>query len=505
MGRQLGRIRVRLLVVNLVVLLVPVAGLEFARIYERQLLGGLERDMRDQAALVRETIEVAMDEGLALSDARFARILTEAARTTRTRVRVVDRAGRVVVDSHADGPPEGPEPPAPTLLPSSVYSSAARRAPPGADVVPWSRPPMEAWPPVGQRREVRSALAGHPDAYTRIRERAPAVFLFVAEPIRHGGRVAGAVYVTRSTRPVLTELYKIRSGLFEVLVVAVAFTLLLTLMLAWSISRPLSRLAKAARRIARGERAIVPVGGGGEIRELGEAFATMTARLDDRMRYIREFAADVAHELKSPLTSIRGAAELLGEGAADDPDARARFLKNIELDAERLDRLVTRLLELSRIDGSQAPMEAFDLDALVRRVVDRTHTPEQPVRVDWHAPVQRWRGREADLERALLNLVENALRVSPEGEAVTIGVTSPRDGRELHLAVRDRGPGIPRALHRKVFERFYTTQADENGTGLGLAIVMSVARGHGGRVDLESAEGQGATFRLVLPRAASDH
>lgn len=495
MLRELGRIRIRLLVVNLVVLLVPVAGLEFARIYERQLLAGLERDMHDQAAIVREMFETSLAEGLPLDDARLGRVLTGAARTTRTRVRILNEAGFVMLDSHAEGPPEGPESPAPTILPGSVYSSQG-----SADVVEWSARslPRETWPPIEERREVRAALRGHPDAYTRLRDRQPAVFLFIAEPIRHHGRVAGAVYVTRSTQPVLIELYRIRRGLIEVLVVAVGFTLLLTLMLAWSISRPLSRLAKAARRIARGERAQVPVGGSGEIRELGEAFATMTDRLDARMRYIRDFAADVAHELKSPLTSIRGAAELLGEGAADDPEARARFLSNIGLDAERLDRLVTRLLELSRIDSSQAPMEPFDLEALVGRVVERTHTPEQPVLVDWHAPLKRWRGREADIERALLNLVENALRFSPEGAPVRIGVGCSKDGRELLLWVSDRGPGVPEELERKIFDRFFTTDADKNGTGLGLAIVESVAEAHGGRVELESAPGQGATFTLVL-------
>ncbi len=498
MLRELGRIRVRLFVVNLVVLLVPVAGLEFARIYERQLLGGLERDMRDQAALVREVIEAGQGEGAALDDPRIGRVLEEAARSTRTRVRILNEAGAPVLDSHANGPPEGEEPPAPTILPGDVYESARRQAASSREVVEAWSGSIERWPPVEERREVCSALAGHPDAYTRVRSREPAVFLFLSEPIRHQGRVIGVVYVTRSTQPVLIELYKIRRGLIEVLVVAAGFTLLLTLMLAWSISRPLSRLAKAARTIARGERASVPVGGSGEIRELGEAFATMTERLDGRMRYIRDFAADVAHELKSPLTSIRGAAELLGEGAADDPEARARFLSNIQLDAERLDRLVTRLLELSRIDSSQAPMTSFDLDALVRRVVDRTHTPEQPVLVDWHAPIKRWRGREADVERALLNLVENALRFSPEGAPVRIGVACSRDGRELLLWVRDRGPGVPKEHEKRIFDRFFTTDADKNGTGLGLAIVQSVAEAHGGRVELESTPGEGATFTLVL-------
>jgi two-component system sensor histidine kinase ChvG len=219
------------------------------------------------------------------------------------------------------------------------------------------------------------------------------------------------------------------------------------------------------------------------------------------MRYIRDFAADVAHELKSPLTSIRGAAELLGEGAADDPEARGRFLRNIELDAERLDRLVTRLLELSRIDSSQAPMEDFDLEAMVRRVVDRTHTPEQPVVVEWSANLRNWRGREADLERALLNLVENALRFSPDGEPVRIVVGG---ARELALSVRDRGPGVPEAHRRKIFDRFFTTDAAENGTGLGLAIVSRIVADHHGYVRVQDNPPRGTRFVIELPVARAD-
>lgn len=516
LGRQLGRIRVRLLIVNLAVLLVPVVGLEFARIYERQLLASLERDMRNQAALAREMIETGLDDGRPLGDPAARRTLTAAARQTRTRIRILDAEGLTVLDSHEHGPPEGPEPPPPTILPSSAYDTARRvrssSSPPdvtASEVGPtsyraeridsWLGSSQQArWPDVGRRREVRSALSGHPDAYTRVRDREPAVFLFLTEPIRGDGRVVGVVYVTRSTRPVLAELYKIRTGLIEVLVVAIALTLLLTLTLAWSISRPLSRLAKAARRIAAGERQVeVPVGGSGEIRDLGEAFETMTERLDGRMRYISDFAADVAHELKSPLTSIRGAAELLAEGAVDDPDARDRFLANIELDAERLDRLVNRLLELSRIDASQEPMAELDLGELIQRVVDRTHTPEQPVEVQWHSPLRRWTGREQDIERALLNLVENGLRFSDEGVPVEIHVRQVPEHR-LALEVRDRGPGVPEANRPKVFERFFTTDAERSGTGLGLAIVKSVAEAHGGEAELVSPDDGGACFRLVL-------
>src|SRR5262249_29715901 len=181
---------------------------------------------------------------------------------------------------------------------------------------------------------------GRGATYTRVRERRPGVFFFVAEPVKLRNDILGAVYAVRSTQPVLVELYRIRSGLFRVLAVAIAFSALVTLVLAWSISRPLEKLSRAAKRVAAGEPGVVvPVGGSGEVRELAESFASMKERLDARMRYIADFAADVAHEFKSPLTSIRGAAELLGEGAADEPEARARFLRNIELE----DRKSTRL------------------------------------------------------------------------------------------------------------------------------------------------------------------
>jgi two-component system, OmpR family, sensor histidine kinase ChvG len=481
--REVGRMRTRLLVVNLLVLLVPVAGLEFARLYERQLLGALERDMRNQAVLVREMVEQGFDQGREVSD--HEGVMTAAARRTRTRIRLLDAMGEVVADSHRDGPPEGREPRAPRVFPDDLSDIDPRR----------SRDDGPRWPEVPERGEVRAALAGRPDAATRIRQSDPSVLLFLAEPLREGGVVRGVVYVTRSTQPVLYELYRIRRGLLQVLMVALALTVMLSVGLAWTISRPISRLARAARRIARGEREVeVPLAGSGEIRELAEAFRIMTKRLDDRLRYISEFSADVAHEFKSPLTSIRGAAELLGEGAADDPAARERFLRNIQLDAERMDRLVSRLLELGRIEASKEPMEDVDLAEVVGRVVERTHSAEQPVVSRGEA--LRLRGRAADLERALLNLVENALRFSPPGEPVTIAVEA--TPREVAIVVSDRGPGIPEAHRARIFERFFTTDAERSGTGLGLAIVTTVAEAHGGRIEL--VEGEGAVFRLVLPR-----
>jgi two-component system sensor histidine kinase ChvG len=489
--RVLGRIGVRLLVVNLLVLLVPVAGLEFARIHERQLLLSLERDMRDQAVIVRALCESDLGAGVALSDPRHAAILTDAARRTRTRVRLLDDQGAVLADSHENGPPEGPEPPPPHVLPHT-------RSDVQIPIRDLARDPNDPnkWPEIEARSEVRAALAGQPSSYARMRERAPGVFLFITEPVRAGGVVVGAVYAVRSTRPVLVELYRIRSGLVRVLGIASFLTALVTMLLSLSISRPLGRLSRAAKRVAAGEPDVtIPVSGGGEIEELGASFASMKERLDARLRYISEFAADVAHEFKSPLTSIRGAAELLGEGAADDPEARVRFLRNIELDVARLDRLVSRLLELSRIEASSEVMTLLDLEALLARVADRASSGEPSVVLRYRAPARFIRAREADLETAFRNLVDNAARFSPPGSRVEIDVSG--DALALRVAVRDHGPGIPPKILPRIFDRFFTTDADRDGTGLGLSIVKAVIEAHGGSIEVACSEG--TTFTVTLP------
>jgi two-component system sensor histidine kinase ChvG len=517
LARALGRLRVRLLAVNLVVLLVPIAGLEFARVYERQLLGALERDMRNQTVLVRALLQAAADRGEPLDDAHLESLLVQAARRTRTRIRIVDARGEVRVDSHAAGPPEGPEPPPPSVLPAAIddVTRSAYRASRTADFGLRSTPPRETWPALFARSEVRDALAGRPSSRTRIRESPPGVFLFVAEPlhlpIRTGtstsarGRAftRGAVYAARSTQPVLVELYRIREGLLRVLLVAVVLTALFSLGLAWSISRPLGRLSRAARRIAQGERDItVPVGGGGEIHDLGESVAQMKARLEERLRYIEGFAADVAHEFKSPLTAIRGAAELLDEGAADDPAARRRFLQNIAHDVERLDRLVSRLLELSRLEASNEPPTRVDVEALLRRAAARAETPDVPVHVRWMARTRSLPVRPVDLETAVSNLLDNAVRVSPAGSAVALTARDAEHGG-LELSVTDRGPGISPENLPRIFDRFFTTDRGGEGTGLGLAIVQSVVRAHGGTVSATSVPGEGACFRVQLPGARS--
>jgi two-component system sensor histidine kinase ChvG len=480
------------LAVNLTVVLIPAAGLEFARIYERQLLDGLERDMANQASLVRTLLEAALARGEPVAAPAWEAVLGRAARQTRTRIRVITPQDGVTIDSHRNGPPEGPEPRPPLLGRGTLTTGANHLRALGRE----EEPPTAML----ERSELLAAFKGARATSTRVAARPPAVFLFLAEPIRRAGAVYGAVYVTRSTTPVLMELHRIRRGLSTVLALAIGISALLTLALALSISRPLERLARAARRIAGGERQVeLPAGGGGEISELSAAFAEMTRKLEARQLYISEFAADVAHELKSPLTSIRGAAELLAEGAADDLDARQRFLRNIALDAQRLDRLVSRLLELSRIDAEGAAPTLVAVEPLVRRVVQRAEGPSSKITLHYQSSIPVIRCREADLETALLNLLDNALRYSPPDIPVEVRVDGRAGDPELVLSVTDFGPGIPPAHLPRIFDRFFTTDAEREGTGLGLSIVKSVVDAHGGKIQVDAQEPTGTRITLSFP------
>jgi len=242
----------------------------------------------------------------------------------------------------------------------------------------------------------------------------------------------------------------------------------------------------------------------------------MARELDARARYVGTLAANISHEFKSPLTSMRGAAELLLEGAADDPDARQRFLENILADTHRLDRLVTRLLELSRVESDAVPAETFDFEALVREVAEASSglapapppgaslaaSVPPPVEVRWAATRTHLHGRRAHLASVLGNLVDNALQHAAPGSVVTVRVAEV-SGDRLRVEVHNRGPVISEANQARIWDRFFTTRADRGGTGLGLPIVASVVAAHGGTVSVTSTEADGTTFAFELPIGGS--
>ncbi|WP_373324948.1 sensor histidine kinase [Actinocatenispora rupis] len=226
-------------------------------------------------------------------------------------------------------------------------------------------------------------------------------------------------------------------------------------------------------------------------------------------RVRRDFVANVSHELKTPV----GALQLLGEAlvdALDDPEAARRFAERIAHESSRLGRLVTELLELSRLQGAEPLPDPLPVaaDRIVAEVVDRTRTTAQAKEITVATAGRRGLivyGNETQLATALANLVENAIAYSPEGTTVTIDVR--RGGDAVLVSVTDQGIGIePHDLDR-IFERFYRADKARSratgGTGLGLAIVKHIATNHGGRVDVTSTVGRGSTFTLRLPARPS--
>ena len=485
------RIRYRLLIVNALIVAVPIVGLSVARFYEREMLFGLEQDMIHQAQLLRQVL-LHDPAGLRL-DARGA-MLRRAARETRTRIRLLDERGMLVADSHREGPPEGPERAPSDWLPSSYSRPTPVRQ---AAATP-------AQIDVAGRPEVRAALAGRYGSATRIWKGGDLVYLFSALPIQRDGKVEGVVYVTRTTVPVRIALRRLRTTFLKVLGAALAATAVLSLYLAGTISRPLSQLSRIAERIAEGDRSRrLNLNRKDEIGQLARSFDVMTRKLDDRARYIAELAANISHEFKSPLTSIRGATELLLEGAADDPQARKRFLENILADAHRLDRLVTRLLELSRVEADLAPDEPVDYEALVREVIGARGVAAVPVELAWQArPQLTVHGKPAHLASALGNLLDNALQHARPGSKVTVRVRE--DGGRVETSVHNEGAPISEANLPRIWDRFFTTRGAEGGTGLGLPIVRTVVAAHGGSIGVRSSDTEGTTFAFDLPRAGAE-
>ncbi len=474
--RHVARIRYRLLLINLIVAVVPLIGIAFAHMHEQQLLDELEDDMIHQAQLVRAVV-LASNDTLASQEPMLAR----AAHDTRTRIRILDATGTMVADSHRTGPPEGAERPVPYLL--SGESPTHKPEPP--------RPTSLA-----DRREIKAALAGTYGSATRLWDKQERVYLFSALPIMRDHHVVGVVYVTRSTHDIKVELFRLREWMSRVLVITVIVTALLSLLLATTIARPLGRLTRRAQRIAarlptetdkRLERR------SDEIGQLARAVEGMTDELERRAHDARTLAADISHEFKTPLTGIRGAAELLREGAADDPEVRDRFLAMIIDDTARLDRVVSRLLELARVDDDRTVALPVDLAALAAGCASRPWPVPVDVVVSGDAMSS---GREAQLAAALDNLVANATQHADPETVVTIAVEARAE--VTRISVANRGPALSVVAQRKVWDRFYSTRIASGGSGLGLAIVRSVAQAHGGTVGAYCENGM-TTFWFELP------
>lgn len=329
--------------------------------------------------------------------------------------------------------------------------------------------------------------------------------MYVAAPIRDAGRIIGVVTVAKPNRTVQPFIERSERRLLRIGAAMAVLSLGLGMLFAFALSRSLRRVTTYAQSVSDGERTppIELPRGKDEVSRLTRAVESMRVRLEGR-DYVERYVIALTHEMKSPLASIRGAAELIDErmSGAD----RARFLGNIVHESERLHQLVERLLRLTQVEQ--------------RRALDKVETVSLRAIIDaWHGRAENEldaRGLTLDntlgdsdtvsgeaflLEQAIFNLLDNARDFAEAGSCIRVETHT--DARTLTLRIHNRGVAIPDYARDRIFERFYSLPRPDGGrksTGLGLAFVAEVAELHGGAVTVDN-DGEGVSARLTLPRA----
>jgi len=273
---------------------------------------------------------------------------------------------------------------------------------------------------------------------------------------------------------------------------------------------PLLKLAGASELMAQGDyQQQIPLDGPDEMKQVADSFNTMAAQVASTQTAQREFVAKVSHNLKTPLTSIRGWSQALLDGAATTPERRQQAAIVIHAEAERMTRMVDQLLDLARLESGQLQLirEPVDLPSLLSQIRDGflSLAREKGVQIELNAnPVPPISGDPDGLTQVITNLVDNALAHTDAGGRIQLSVY-PFGSESVEVIVQDNGSGIPEAELNRVFERFYQVDKSRStteiraGAGLGLAIAKEWVAAHGGQIAVHSQVGQGSTFTIRLP------
>lgn len=326
----------------------------------------------------------------------------------------------------------------------------------------------------------------------------------------------GEKLLVAAPRPKMAGLAVLRDELFTPFFQGGLIALLLSLLAAFLISRwvadPLQEMLAAARRMPSDEAKPVEARGPREVQEVMRAFNAMMARVQSSRQSQREFVANVSHELKTPLTSVQGFAQAILDGTADTPEERRRAAEVIYNEAGRMHRMVLDLLDLARLEAGTADlrMAAVDMTALLNGIVEKFAplAEKAGIRLEVQAGgLPRMTGDGDRLAQVFTNLVDNALKFTPRGGAVTLQARLAEG--QMECLVSDTGKGIPPQALPHVFDRFYQADAsrarsDRGGAGLGLAIAREIIEAHGGRISVRSQVGQGTLFTVRLPLAQPD-
>ncbi len=507
------------LAVLMVVMTLPVAGLVFFRLFENQLVRETERELIAQAAVLSAAFQQAYQ---ARQNGRVPRgaILAEdlwpdPAEPLAPIVPGLDLASDAVLPPRADGrvPPRPPHSAyraigaslTPLIRTTQISTLAGFRILDPFGTVIAGR--EEIGQSLAHVEEVERALAGHYASSLRERisdqpeppihsiSRGTGIRAFVAMPVVDDNHVVGVIYASRTPDNILRQLYQQRYKLALAALFVTGVTLIIGFIFTRAINRPIYELIRRTELLGKGDRsAIQPLNhhGSRELTALSQSFLSMSETLFERAEYIRGFASHVSHELKSPLTSIQGAAELLQHSGTTMPQVdREKFLKNILGDTERLTRLLDRLRALALADNPN-----LDGRTTVGTVLDDMGHRFPDMSIDVHGePDAPLAIAKENAEIVFANLIDNAGKHG----ASRISVDVRKGAGEVTIAVADNGTGISGGNAGKVFDLFFTTRRDEGGTGMGLGIVQSMLKSHKGTIRLDQSGKQGACFVMTLP------
>jgi two-component system sensor histidine kinase ChvG len=531
-SRRLSPLTRRMLAVNVLALGLLGLGLLYLGEYRESLVSAQLDALRTQgqifaAALGEGAVIDSFGDGEQLMPALGRQMMQRLVEPTHTRARLFDAQGKLIADSRVLRGPGGmvqiKELPPPdeggvlNEITSAIYDAVISLLP-GRRHYPIYREPAEQ--SSADYAEVERALHGDVANAVRGEPESNGLVLSVAVPVQRYKQVLGVVLLSVDSTEIDQAVRAVRFEILKVFVIALGVTVLLSIYLAGTIARPIRRLAAAAERVrrGRGRQVLIPDFSGrrDEIGELSAAFREMTGALWARMDAIERFAADVAHEIKNPLTSLRSAVETAAR--VDDPQKQRKLLTVVLEDVQRLDRLITDISDASRLDAelSRVELEPVMIGRMLAALVDVHQStrgegapslvlslPREIGTPEGDLPVL---GIEGRLVQVFRNLIANAVSFSPKDG--TIRIAAAREGEFVAVTIEDEGPGIPEGKLEAIFERFYSERpaGEKFGThsGLGLSISKQIVEAHRGTIRAENrrdVEGSvlGARFTVRLP------
>jgi len=537
--RPISPLLLRILAVNVMALAILVGGLLYLGNYQDRIVATQLNEMQAQARIVasavaENAIVVDRTNQNILSPLLTRMMVRHLAEATKNRTRVFSASETLLADSHLlvgkSGKAEAEEPPGEEDIAVSWFSRAIAAVFDVIDIIHERRvyPPYsdQASLPPNRFEIVNRALAG--DSATQVWSMSRGgLILAVAVPVQHLDTVLGAVMMSRSDASIDRAITAVRINILQVFFMTLGVTILLSLYLANAIARPLRQLSLAAEMLRRGQtnRTVSGIANllrdktipdmtkrHDEIGDLSGALRALTDALAQRIGDIENFAADVAHELKNPLTSLRSAIETVDR--VSDQQARQKLMTIIRDDIDRMARLITDISSASRLDAElgRAKLQPFDIGAVLTQMEtyyrqnEGQSGPMARVLIKTAGTDLRVVGIKGRLMQVFQNLLDNALSFSPPDKPVMLSVS--RVGAHVQVVIEDSGPGIPENKLGAVFDRFYSERpkAEKFGihSGLGLSIAKQIVEAHQGRIWAENCKDAagnitGAKFVVQIP------